>query len=261
MNPKQNKEQKEYQQAVDDWVKIGESLEWTYLRAGSLMPQVCDSETASDMRVSIHDAIQLYNKVGGLKPFALKEKPLTQDSETSEVTEPRKRGPKRDSFLRDDIDKEAFIRKLRALIEQRFEPKGKHGIIHMGEMDSRDLEPSKYFACLFAALIDHNIAKKSATPKGFDRLLHEVIEGSTLRGIFHLHYTSFNNVINGWLDLCKKEVQQACTCHTKKLIFELRCEDMDGLAAQKKLSEWKLWYSYVESTAAQAKLYGFESAS
>ncbi len=255
MNPEKTNESDTHQQAIDDWERIGSMLEWIYLRSGELLGGVTDIQRASDMRVYVHDAINAYRQSGGILPQTANEQPVAPAVEPAEAHGAHKRGPKPDTFLEDNIDKDAFVLKLRNLLERKFEPIGKTGIIHMGEQNSLDLEPSKFFACLFSALIAHNVAKSKATPKGFDRLLKQVIEGSRLEGVFHLHYTSFNNVINSWLDLCKKEVQLACNCHTKKLIFELKRDDMDGLVAQKKLANWKLIYSYVEDLAARERLF------
>ena len=238
-------------QDVEDWEKIGESLKWMKARLGELMPFVANQAPSRDLDYHLRNAITTWEASGGL---LLPEEPtadVAPEDETPGDEPSHKRGPKKDSFLRSDTDKENFIANLRGMIVSRFKTEGKHGMMEVGRENMQELEPSKYFACLYAVLIEYEVAKENATPKGFERLIKEAVEGTDLQGIFTLHYTSFNNVINDWMKMCKSEVIKSLKGRQRVLISSMQMADCNGKEAINELQDWKNKYSYVADNARE----------
>lgn len=236
-------------QDVEDWEKIGESLKWMKARLVELLPFVAHQAPSRDLDYHLRNAIATWEASGGIQLPEATATEAAPEVETPREEPCHKRGPKKDSFLSSDTDKETFIAKLREMILSRFKTEGKHGMMEVGRENLQELEPSKYFACLFAVLIEYEVAKGNATPSGFNRLIKEAVEGTDLQGIFTLHYTSFNNVINDWMKMCKSEVIKALKPRQRVLISSMQMADCNGREAMNKLQDWKNKYSYVADNA------------
>ena len=241
------------EQDIDDWKKIGEMLRWMKARVGELSPFVTNQAPTRDLQYYLHNACEKWEAAGGIpQPEAM---PVEAPDTLPSNDEPcHKRGPKTDSFLRDHIDKDCFVEKLRSMILKRFRPSGKSGIMEVGHQFLQELEPSKYFACLFAALIAYEVAKSNATPKGFDRLIKEAIAGTELQETFRLHYTSYNIVINDWMKLCTNEYIQTLKGRQRALIPYIKEDNCNGKTAKDELRDWRIKYSYVADNAREDNL-------
>ena len=238
-------------QDVEDWEKIGESLKWMKARLVELLPFVAHQAPSRDLDYHLRNAIATWEASGGIQ---LPEATATEAAPEVEIPgeEPcHKRGPKTDSFLCNNDDRDAFVVKLRGMIRSRFKTEGKHGMMEVGRENLQELEPSKYFACLFAALIAYGVAKSNATPKGFDRLIKEAIAGTELQETFRLHYTSYNIVINDWMKLCTNEYIQSLKGRQRALIPNLQLANCNGQNAKDELINWKNRYSYVADNARE----------
>ena len=238
-------------QDVEDWEKIGESLKWMKARLGELLPFVANQAPSRDLDYHLRNAIATWEASGGIQLPEAPTADVVLEVETPGDEPCHKRGPKKDSFLRSDTDKETFIAKLREMILSRFKTEGKHGMMDVGRENLQELEPSKYFACLFAVLIEYGVAKENATPKGFERLIKEAVDVPDLQGIFKLHYTSFNNVINDWMKMCKSEVIKSLKGRQRVLISSMQMADCNGKEAMNELQDWKNKYSYVADNARE----------
>ena len=251
---KPNKPKVPTMQDVEDWGKIGESLKWMKARVGELLPFVVNQTQTGVLDYYLKNAIATWEASGGLLlPDA------TTADEAPEVEPPadepcHKRGPKTDSFLCSNIDRDTFVVKLRGMILSRFKTEGKYGIMEVRRENLQELEPSKYFACLFAVLIEYEVAKENATPKGFDRVIKEAIAGTELEETFSLHYTSYNKVINDWMKMCKSDVKKALKGRQRVLISSMKVADCNGKEAINEFQDWKLKYSYVADNAREDKL-------
>ena len=238
-------------QDVEDWEKIGVSLKWMKARLVELLPFVANQAPSRDLDYHLRNAIATWEASGGIQLPETTVTDVAPEVETS-VDEPcHKRGPKTDSFLCSDGDRDTFVVNLRRMILSRFKTEGKHGIMEVRRENLYELEPSKYFACLYAVLIEYEVAKSNATPKGFERLIKEAIEGTELQGIFTLHYTSFNNVINDWMKMCKSEVIKALKGRQRVLISSMQMADCNGREAMNELQDWKNKHSYVADNARE----------
>lgn len=238
-------------QDVEDWEKIGESLKWMKARVGELLPFVANQAPSRDLDYHLRKAIATWEESGGIQ---LPEATATEAAPEFEtpVDEPcHKRGPKTDSFLCSDVDRDNFVVKLRRMILSRFKTEGKHGMMAVRRENLQELEPSKYFACLYAVLIEYEVAKSNATPKGFERLIKEAIAGNPMEDIFSLHYTSYNKVINDWMKMCKSEVIKALKGRQRVLISSMQMADCNGREAINELQDWKNKYSYVADNARE----------
>ena len=202
-------------QDVEDWEKIGESLKWMKARLVELLPFVAHQAPSRDLDYHLRNAIATWEA----------------------------------SCNNDDRDN--FVVKLRGMIRSRFKTEGKHGIMEVRRENLHELEPSKYFACLFAVLIEYGVAKENATPKGFERLIKEAVDVPDLQGVFKLHYTSFNNVINDWMKMCKSEVIKSLKGRQRVLISSMQMADCNGKEAMNELQDWKNKYSYVADNARE----------
>lgn len=238
-------------QDVEDWEKIGESLKWMKARLVELLPFVANQAPSRDLDYYLRNAIATWEASGGIQLPDAKVADVAPEVETLGDEPSHKRGPKKDSFLRSDTDKETFIAKLRGMIVSRFKTEGKHGMMEVGRENLQELEPSKYFACLFAVLVEYGVAKENATPSGFNRLIKEAIAGTVMEDTFSLHYTSFNNVINDWMKMCKSEVIKALKPRQRVLISSMQMADCNGREAINKLQDWKNKYSYVADNARE----------
>lgn len=236
-------------QDVEDWEKIGESLKWMKARLGELLPFVANQAPSRDLDYYLRNAIAAWEASGSIQLPEATATDVAPEVETPDDKPCHKRGPKTDSFLCSDVDRDDFVVKLRGMIVSRFKTEGKHGIMEVRRENLYELEPSKYFACLFAVLIEYEVAKGNATPSGFNRLIKEAVEGTDLQGIFTLHYTSFNNVINDWMKMCKSEVIKALKPRQRVLISSMQMADCNGREAMNKLQDWKNKYSYVADNA------------
>jgi hypothetical protein len=236
-------------QDVEDWEKIGESLKWMKARLVELLPFVANQAPSRDLDYHLRNAITTWEASGGIQMPEAPIADVAPEVETPDDKPCHKRGPKTDSFLCSNDDRDAFVDKLRGMIVSRFKTEGKHGIMEVRRENLYELEPSKYFACLFAVLIEYEVAKGNATPSGFNRLIKEAVEGTDLQGIFTLHYTSFNNVINDWMKMCKSEVIKALKPRQRVLISSMQMADCNGREAMNKLQDWKNKYSYVADNA------------
>ena len=236
-------------QDVEDWEKIGESLKWMKARLVELLPFVAHQAPSRDLDYHLRNAIATWEASGGIQ---LPEATATEAAPEVEIPgdEPcHKRGPKTDSFLCNNDDRDNFVVKLRGMIRSRFKTEGKHGMMEVRRENLQELEPSKYFACLFAVLIEYEVAKPNATPKGFERLIKEAVDVPDLQGVFKLHYTSFNNVINDWMKMCKSEVIKSLKGRQRVLISSMQMADCNGKEAMNELQDWKNKYSYVADNA------------
>ena len=238
-------------QDVEDWEKIGESLKWMKARLGELLPFVANQAPSRDLDYHLRNAIATWEASGGIQLPEATATDVVLEVETPGDEPCHKRGPKKDSFLRSDTDKETFIAKLREMILSRFKTEGKHGMMDVGRENLHELEPSKYFACLFAVLIEYGVAKENATPKGFERLIKEAIAGTVMEDTFSLHYTSYNNVINDWMKMCKSDVLKALKGRQRVLISSMQMADCNGKEAINELQDWKNKYSYVADNARE----------
>ena len=167
-------------------------LRWMKARVDELSPFVTNQAPTRDLQYYLQNAFEKWEAAGDIPlPEAMPVEAAPEpDSKTDEPC--HKRGPKTDSFLNNAADKDRFVEKLRGMILKRFRLSRKSGIMEVRRENLQELEPSKYFACLFAALIAYGVAKSNATPKGFDRLIKEAIAGTELQETFRLHYTSYN---------------------------------------------------------------------
>jgi len=238
-------------QDVGDWEKIGESLKWMKARLVELLPFVAHQAPSRDLDYHLRNAIATWEASGGIQLPEATATEAAPEVETPGEEPCHKRGPKTDSFLCNNDDRGTFVIKLRRMILSRFKTEGKYGIMEVRRENLHELEPSKYFACLFAVLIEYEVAKENATPKGFERLIKEAIEGTELQGIFKLHYTSFNNVINDWMKMCKSEVIKALKGRQRVLISSMQMADCNGREAMNELQDWKNKYSYVADNARE----------
>lgn len=238
-------------QDVEDWEKIGESLKWMKARLVELLPFVTNQAPSRDLDYHLRNAIATWEASGGLQLPEAPTADVVPEAETPGDEPCHKRGPKKDSFLSSDTNKETFIAKLREMIVSRFKTEGKHGMMEVGRENLHELEPSKYFACLFAVLIEYEVAKENATPKGFERLIKEAVDVPDLQGVFKLHYTSFNNVINDWMKMCKSEVIKSLKGRQRVLISSMQMADCNGREAMNELQDWKNKYSYVADNARE----------
>ena len=239
------------EQDIDDWKRIGETLRWMKARVDELSPFVTNQAPTRDLQYYLQNAFEKWEAAGEIPlPEAMPVEVAPEpDSKTDEPC--HKRGPKTDSFLNNAADKDRFVERLRGMIGKRFRPSGKSGIMEVRRENLQELEPSKYFACLFAALIAYGVAKSNATPKGFDRLIKEAIAGTELQETFRLHYTSYNIVINDWMKLCTNEYIQSLKGRQRALIPNLQLANCNGQNAKDELINWKNRYSYVADNARE----------
>ena len=238
-------------QDVEDWEKIGESLKWMKARLGELLPFVANQAPSRDLDYHLRKAIATWEESGGIQLPEATATDAAPEVETPVDGPCHKRGPKKDSFLCSNVDKDTFVAKLREMIRSRFKTEGKHGMMEVRRENLYELEPSKYFACLFAVLIEYEVAKPNATPSGFNRIIKEAVDVPDLQGIFTLHYTSFNNVINDWMKMCKSEVIKSLKGRQRVLISSMQMADCNGREAINELQDWKNKYSYVADNARE----------
>ena len=238
-------------QDVEDWEKIGESLKWMKARLVELSPFVANQAPSRDLDYHLRNAITTWEASGGIQLPKATVTDVVPEVETP-IEEPcHKRGPKTDSFLCSDFDRDTFVANLRGMILSRFKTEGKHGMMEVRRENLQELEPSKYFACLFAVLIEYEVAKPNATPKGFERLIKEAIAGTPMEDTFSLHYTSYNKVINDWMKMCKREVIKSLKGRQRVLISSMQMADCNGREAINELQDWKNKYSYVADNARE----------
>jgi hypothetical protein len=238
-------------QDVEDWEKIGESLKWMKARLVELLPFVANQAPSRDLDYHLRNAIATWEASGGIQLPDATATDVAPEVETPDEEPCHKRGPKTDSFLCSDVDRDDFVVKLRGMIRSRFKTEGKHGMMEVRRENLHELEPSKYFACLFAVLIEYGVAKENATPKGFERLIKEAIAGTVMEDTFSLHYTSYNNVINDWMKMCKSDVLKALKGRQRVLISSMQMADCNGKEAINELQDWKNKYSYVADNARE----------
>lgn len=250
MNQEQQKNN--YEQESDQWQRIGDLLKSIRHLVNEFLPKARNQAPANDLYYHLDKAVACWGEVGGLKQPEPQELPVVE--EVKEEGQKGKRGPKPDIFLSPLNDRNAFILSLRSLILKRFVLKGKNGMMILGREKMNELEPSKYFACLYSSLIDTGVAEEEATPKGFERLIKEAIYGTPLSQTFKLHYTSYNNMINGWMKLCTKECLDRLEGRQRLPICRIRPEDCNGATAQKTRLEWVTLCSFVEDNAREEKL-------
>lgn len=226
-------------------------MKWMKARLVELLPFVTNQAPSRDLDYHLRNAIATWEASGGIQLPEATVTDVAPEFENPGEEPCHKRGPKTDSFLCSDFDRGTFVIKLRRMILSRFKTEGKYGIMEVRRENLHELEPSKYVACLFAVLIEYEVAKENATPKGFERLIKEAIEGTELQGIFKLHYTSFNNVINDWMKMCKSEVIKALKGRQRVLISSMQMADCNGREAMNELQDWKNKYSYVADNARE----------
>lgn len=236
-----------YVQDSDEWKRIGNILRSIRSRVDLFLPLVKNQAPAKDLYYHLGKAVDCWVEVGGLKQPEPQLQPIAEESQPE--GQKGKRGPKQDGFLLPDVDRKSFILTLRKLIEKRYIAKGKYGMMVVGREKLNEIEPSKYFACLYSVLIEFGKAEKDATPKGFERLIKEAVADSSLSQTFKLHYTSYNNMINGWMKLCNKEVIDTLKGRQRLLIYDIEPEECNGSKARMIRLEWVGLCSFVEDNA------------